>query len=68
MAATPSPQPDTKAIVVRDLTRRFGSFTAVDRVNFEVEQGEIFGFLGANGAPGDLRNARMARQSGFTPL
>jgi ABC-2 type transport system ATP-binding protein len=38
------------AIVARDLTRRFGEFTAVDRVSFEVEQGEIFGYLGANGA------------------
>jgi ABC-2 type transport system ATP-binding protein len=33
-----------------DLTRRFGSFTAVDRVSLAVDQGEIFGFLGANGA------------------
>jgi ABC-2 type transport system ATP-binding protein len=38
------------AITVRDLTRRFGDFTAVDRVSFEVQSGEIFGFLGANGA------------------
>jgi ABC-2 type transport system ATP-binding protein len=38
------------AIVVRDLTRRFDSFTAVDRVSFDVREGEIFGFLGANGA------------------
>jgi len=38
------------AIRVTDLTRRFGAFTAVDRVSFEVEQGEIFGYLGANGA------------------
>ena len=38
------------AILVRDLTRRFGTFTAVDRISFEVERGEIFGFLGANGA------------------
>ena len=38
------------AILVRDLTRRFGAFTAVDRINFAVERGEIFGFLGANGA------------------
>ena len=38
------------AIVVRELTRRFGSFTAVDRLTFTVARGEIFGFLGANGA------------------
>jgi ABC-2 type transport system ATP-binding protein len=38
------------AIEVKDLTKRFGSFTAVDKVNFNVRKGEIFGFLGANGA------------------
>jgi ABC-2 type transport system ATP-binding protein len=38
------------AITARDLTRKFGAFTAVDRVSFEVEGGEIFGYLGANGA------------------
>ena len=38
------------AISAVDLTRRFGAFTAVDRVSFEVERGEIFGYLGANGA------------------
>jgi ABC-2 type transport system ATP-binding protein len=38
------------AISVRDLTRRFGAFTAVDRLSFDVRAGEIFGFLGANGA------------------
>jgi ABC-2 type transport system ATP-binding protein len=32
------------------LSKRFGSFTAVDRISFKVEKGEIFGFLGANGA------------------
>jgi ABC-2 type transport system ATP-binding protein len=37
-------------ISARDLTRRFGAFTAVDAVSFEVERGEIFGYLGANGA------------------
>ncbi len=37
-------------IEVRDLTRVFGDFTAVDRISFEVRRGEIFGFLGANGA------------------
>jgi ABC-2 type transport system ATP-binding protein len=38
------------AIEARELTRRFGAFTAVDRVSFEVAPGEIFGYLGANGA------------------
>lgn len=33
-----------------DLTKKFGHFTAVDHISFEVEKGEIFGFLGANGA------------------
>jgi len=39
-----------KVIVVKDLTKRFGGFTAVDKITFDVEKGEIFGFLGANGA------------------
>jgi ABC-2 type transport system ATP-binding protein len=38
------------AIEARELTRRFGAFTAVDRLTFEVRAGEVFGFLGANGA------------------
>ena len=38
------------AIEVNNLTKEFGKFTAVDNVNFNVKQGEIFGFLGANGA------------------
>jgi ABC-2 type transport system ATP-binding protein len=38
------------AIEARGLTRRFGSFTAVDAVTFDVAAGEIFGYLGANGA------------------
>jgi len=37
-------------ISVSHLTKTFGSFTAVDNISFEVEKGEIFGFLGANGA------------------
>ncbi len=37
------------AIEAKDLTIRFGDFTAVDHVNFKVQQGEIFGFLGSNG-------------------
>jgi ABC-2 type transport system ATP-binding protein len=38
------------AIEVRGLTRRFGAFTAVDGITFDVGRGEIFGFLGSNGA------------------
>ena len=38
------------SIVAQGLVRRFGEFTAVDDVSFEVERGEIFGYLGANGA------------------
>jgi ABC-2 type transport system ATP-binding protein len=38
------------AIEVRDLSRRFGQFQAVDRLTFDVRKGEIFGFLGSNGA------------------
>ena len=40
----------TKSVVIRNLVKRFGSFTAVDNISFEVDKGEIFGFLGANGA------------------
>ena len=39
-----------RVIEVRELTKRFGKFTAVDRVSFSVSKGEIFGFLGPNGA------------------
>lgn len=38
------------AILARGLTRRFGAFTAVDGISFDVQPGEVFGFLGANGA------------------
>src|SRR3954470_13135231 len=37
-------------ISTHQLTKRFGDFTAVDAISFEVQKGEIFGFLGANGA------------------
>ena len=37
-------------IVAENLTKKFGKFVAVDNISFEVEKGEIFGFLGANGA------------------
>jgi len=41
---------ENKVIQCKGLTKRFGSFTAVDHVTFDVDKGEIFGFLGANGA------------------
>jgi ABC-2 type transport system ATP-binding protein len=41
---------DVVAIDARDLTRKFGRFTAVDHITFAVRAGEVFGFLGANGA------------------
>lgn len=41
---------DNIAISVKDLTKKFGDFTAVDHITFDVHKGEIFGFLGANGA------------------
>ncbi len=48
----PSRQPETAEAVIRTekLTKRFGNFTAVDHISFSVASGEIFGFLGANGA------------------
>jgi ABC-2 type transport system ATP-binding protein len=42
--------PRELSVVTHDLTKRFGTFTAVDNVNIEVPEGEIFGFLGPNGA------------------
>jgi ABC-2 type transport system ATP-binding protein len=43
-------QPSAPAIQANELTKRFGSFTALDHVTFEVERGELFGLLGPNGA------------------
>jgi ABC-2 type transport system ATP-binding protein len=49
--ARPLERHDGEAVVeVRDLVRKFGTFTAVDHVSFEVHSGEIFGLLGPNGA------------------
>lgn len=42
--------PENKVILVNNLVKKFGSFTANDNLSFEVYEGEIFGFLGANGA------------------
>ena len=41
---------DSPAVSIRDLTRRFGSFTAVDNISLDVAPGQFFGFLGPNGA------------------
>ncbi len=41
---------EEKVIVCKELTKRFGDFYAVDKISFDVSKGEIFGFLGANGA------------------
>jgi len=47
VSAAAQPQP---AVWARGLTRRFGSFTAVDAIDLDIPPGEVFGFLGANGA------------------
>lgn len=41
---------ELNVIEIRNLTKKFGNFTAVDNISFDVRRGEIFGFLGANGA------------------
>ncbi|SDS82664.1 ribosome-associated ATPase/putative transporter RbbA [Bradyrhizobium canariense] len=51
-------------IVARDLTCRFGDFTAVDKVNFTIEQGEIFGFVGSNGCG---KSTTMKMLTGLLP-
>lgn len=53
-----STSPTTPLIHARGLTKRFGSFTAVDAVDFDVQPGEAFGFLGPNGA-GKTSTMRM---------
>jgi sodium transport system ATP-binding protein len=45
-------------VIVKDLEKKFGDFTAVDRINFEADRGEIFGLLGENGA-GKTTTLRM---------
>ncbi|WP_454621972.1 ribosome-associated ATPase/putative transporter RbbA [Bradyrhizobium cenepequi] len=44
------PGTEEPVIVAKELTCRFGNFTAVDRVSFSIERGEIFGFIGSNGS------------------
>jgi len=50
LTATDHPGPTDSLIHARGLTKRFGSFTAVDAIDFDVAPGEAFGFLGPNGA------------------
>ena len=52
-------------IEAKNLTRRFGSFTAVDHVSFRMERGEIFGFLGSNGCG---KSTTMKMLCGLLPL
>ena len=48
---TQTPKLKTRSMIqVDNLTRKFGDFTAVDHISFDIDEGEIFGFLGANGA------------------
>ena len=49
MIPPPPASVEAPVIVATDLTRRFGTFTAVDKVSFGIDRGEIFGFLGSNG-------------------
>nr|WP_320135675.1 ribosome-associated ATPase/putative transporter RbbA [uncultured Amphritea sp.] len=55
----------TPAIVAKGLTRRFGNFTAVDNVSFEIQAGEIFGFLGSNGCG---KTTTMKMLTGLLPV
>lgn len=50
MKNSPMTPSSDDAISVRELEKRFGAFTAVDRITFSVKKGEIFGFLGSNGS------------------
>jgi len=52
------------AIEARHLTKRFGDFTAVDRASFEIERGEIFGFVGSNGCG---KTTTMKMVTGLVP-
>lgn len=53
------------ALIARGLTRRFGDFTAVDDVSFEIQPGEIFGFLGSNGCG---KTTTMKMLTGLLPM
>src|SRR3954462_15912490 len=56
---------ETSYILARGLTKKFGSFTAVDGIDFEVGPGEAFGFLGPNGAG---KSSTMRMIGGVSPV
>jgi ribosome-dependent ATPase len=58
-------QSNSVAIEAHGLTKRFGSFTAVDHVSFRIERGEIFGFLGSNGCG---KSTTMKMLTGLLPV
>ena len=51
-------EPQTTAVTAHGLTKKFGDFTAVNNIDFQVRRGEIFGFLGPNGS-GKTTTIRM---------
>ena len=61
----PRPANDEVAIEAHGLTKRFGNFTAVDHVDFRIERGEIFGFLGSNGCG---KSTTMKMLTGLLPF
>jgi len=60
-----NPSDNVIAIAAKNLTRRFGDFTAVEHVNFEIQRGEIFGFLGSNGCG---KTTTMKMLTGLLPV
>ena len=64
IAPLPLAQEEDIAIEAEGLTRRFGNFTAVDRVSFRIRRGEIFGFLGSNGCG---KSTTMKMLTGLLP-
>lgn len=65
LAIPPRPANDEIAIEAHGLTKRFGDFTAVDHVDFRIEKGEIFGFLGSNGCG---KSTTMKMLTGLLPF
>lgn len=65
MGPIPPRSGDTEIVIeARDLSKTYGSFTAVDRVNFSIAKGEIFGFLGSNGCG---KSTTMKMLTGLLP-